>query len=120
MADAVEAVFTGVASSVDPVKFLLLEVAVGVRLEFLFLFCLEDVMINYGGKTLHNLIKLVLNASCQLGNFPSAWKFDDIIYLKKKLKSHTIIQSHIARSVSLANTLVKYQREYSFPHYCQA
>ena len=47
MADAVEAVFTGVASSVDPVKFLLLEVAVGVRLEFLFLFCLEDVMFRF-------------------------------------------------------------------------
>ena len=43
MADAVEGVFTEVASGMDPVKFVLVEVAVGVGLEFLFLFCLEDV-----------------------------------------------------------------------------
>ena len=72
-------------------------------------------MINYGGKILHNLIKLVLNATCQLGNFPSAWKFDDIIYLKKQLKSHTMIQSHIARSVSLTNTLVKISERILLP-----
>ena len=30
-----------------PVKILLVEVAVGVRLEFLFLFCLEDVMFRF-------------------------------------------------------------------------
>ena len=47
MADAVEGVFIEVASSMDPVKFLLVEVAVGVRLEFLFLFCLEDVMFRF-------------------------------------------------------------------------
>ena len=47
MADAVEGVFTEVATSMDPVKFLLAEVAVGVRLEFLFLFCLEDVMFRF-------------------------------------------------------------------------
>ena len=47
MADAVEGVFTEVASSMDPVKFLLVEVAVGVPLEFLFLFCLEDVMFRF-------------------------------------------------------------------------
>ena len=47
MADDVEGVFTEVASGMDPVKFLLVEVAVGVRLEFLFLFCLEDVMFRF-------------------------------------------------------------------------
>ena len=47
MADAVEGVFIEVASSMDPVKFLLVEVAVGVRLEFLFLFCLEDAMFRF-------------------------------------------------------------------------
>ena len=47
VADAVEGVFTEVASSVDPVKFLLVEVAAGVRLKFLFLFCLEDVMFRF-------------------------------------------------------------------------
>ena len=47
MADAVEGVFIEVTSSMDPVKFLLVEVAVGVRLEFLFLFCLEDVMFRF-------------------------------------------------------------------------
>ena len=33
MADAVEGVFTEVANGMDPVEFLLVEVAVGVRLE---------------------------------------------------------------------------------------
>ena len=47
MADTVEGVFTEVASSVDPVKFVLVEVAVDVHLEFLFLFCLEDVMFRF-------------------------------------------------------------------------
>ena len=47
MADPVEGVFTEVASSVDPVEFLLVEVAVGLRLGFLFLFCLEDVMFRF-------------------------------------------------------------------------
>ena len=47
MADDVEGVFTEVASGMDPVKFLLVEVAVGVRLEFLFLFFLEDVMFRF-------------------------------------------------------------------------
>ena len=47
MADAVEGVFTEVASRMDPVKFLLVEVAIGARLEFLFLFCLEDVMFRF-------------------------------------------------------------------------
>ena len=47
MADAVEGVFTEVASGMDPVEFLLVEVAVGVRLELLFLFCLEDVMVRF-------------------------------------------------------------------------
>ena len=43
MADAVEGMFTEVARGEDPVKFLLVEVAV----EFLFLFCLEDVMFRF-------------------------------------------------------------------------
>ena len=47
MADAVEGVFTEVASSVDPVKIVLVEVAVGVHLEFLLLLCLEDVMFRF-------------------------------------------------------------------------
>ena len=47
MADTVEGVFTEVASGMDPVKFLSVEVAVGVRLKFLFLFCLEDVMFTF-------------------------------------------------------------------------
>ena len=47
LADAVEVVFTEVASGMDPKKFLLMEVAVSVRLEFLFLFCLEDVMFRF-------------------------------------------------------------------------
>ena len=47
MADAVEGVFTEVASSVDPVEFFLVEVAVGVHLELLFLFSLEDVMVRF-------------------------------------------------------------------------
>ena len=46
MADAVEGVFTEVATCMDPVKFLLAEVAVGVRLEFL-LFWLEDVTFRF-------------------------------------------------------------------------
>ena len=47
MADAVEGLFTKVASGVNPVEFLFVEVAVCVRLEFLFLFCLEDVMFRF-------------------------------------------------------------------------
>ena len=47
MADTVDGVLTEVASDVDPVEFLLVEVAVGVRLELLFLFCLEDVLIRF-------------------------------------------------------------------------
>ena len=47
MADAVEGVFTDVDSGMDPVKFLLVEVAIGARLEFLCLFCLEDVMFRF-------------------------------------------------------------------------
>ena len=47
MADVVEGVFTKVASGMDPVKFLSVEIAVGVRLEFLFLFFLEDVMFRF-------------------------------------------------------------------------
>ena len=47
MADAVEGMFTEVASGMDPVEFLLVEVAVGVHLELLFLFCLEDVMVRF-------------------------------------------------------------------------
>ena len=47
MADAIEGVFTEVANGMDPVEFLLVEVAVGVRLELLFLFCLEDVMVRF-------------------------------------------------------------------------
>ena len=39
--------FTDVTSGVDPLIFLLVEVAVGVCLEFLFLFCLEDVMFRF-------------------------------------------------------------------------
>ena len=42
-----------------------------------------SLMIKHGGKTLHNLKKLVLNTTCQLGYFPDAWKFDNRIYLKK-------------------------------------
>ena len=47
VADAVEGVFTEVTSSMDPVEFLLLEVAYGVSLGFLFLFCLGDVMVRF-------------------------------------------------------------------------
>ena len=47
MADAVEGVFAEVASCVDPVEFLLVEVAVGVHLKLLLLFCLEDVMVRF-------------------------------------------------------------------------
>ena len=47
MADAVEGVFTEVTSSMDPVEFLLVEVAVGICLGFLFLFCLGDVMVTF-------------------------------------------------------------------------
>ena len=35
--------------------------------------------IKHGGKTLHSLIKLVLNSTCQLGYFANAWKFDNRI-----------------------------------------
>ena len=45
MADAVEGVFTEVASGMGPIEFLLVEVAVGVCLELLFWFCLEDVIV---------------------------------------------------------------------------
>ena len=38
MADAVEGVLTEVASHVDPMELPLVEVTVGVRLEFLFFF----------------------------------------------------------------------------------
>ena len=44
MADAVEGVITKVASGVAPIEFLSVEVAVGVCLEFLFLFYLADVI----------------------------------------------------------------------------
>ena len=47
MVDAVKGVFTEVASGVDPVEFLLVEVAVGVHLELVPLFCLEDVMVRF-------------------------------------------------------------------------
>ena len=47
MADAVEGLFTKVASGVNPVEFLLVEVAARVCLEFLVLFCLEDVMFRF-------------------------------------------------------------------------
>ena len=47
MADTVEGVFTEVASSMDLMEFFLVEVAVGVCLEFLFLFCLADVMVRF-------------------------------------------------------------------------
>ena len=46
MADAVEGAFTKVASSMDRMEFFLVEVAVGVCLEFLF-FCLEDGIIRF-------------------------------------------------------------------------
>ena len=42
-----------------------------------------SLVIKHGGKILHNLIKLVLHATCQLGYFPDAWKLDNRIYLKK-------------------------------------
>ena len=45
MANAVKEVFSGVTSSMDPMEFLLAEVAVGVHQEFLFLLCLADVMV---------------------------------------------------------------------------
>ena len=47
MADAVERVFTEVTSNVDPMEFLLVDIAIGVRLEFLFFFCLADVMVKF-------------------------------------------------------------------------
>ena len=47
MAGAVKGMFTEVPSDADPVQFLLVQVAVGVRLEFLFLFCLADVMVRF-------------------------------------------------------------------------
>ena len=47
VADAAERVFTKVAADVDPVEFYLVEVAAGDRLEFLFLFCLEDIMVKF-------------------------------------------------------------------------
>ena len=47
MAHAVKGVFAEVTSGVDPAEFLLAEVAVGVRLELPFLFCLEDVMVRF-------------------------------------------------------------------------
>ena len=45
VADAVEGVFTEVASGVDAMEFLLAEVTVGVRHEFLFSLYLADVMV---------------------------------------------------------------------------
>ena len=47
MADAVEGVFTKVASDVDHMEFFLVKVAVGVCLEFLFFFCLEDGIVRF-------------------------------------------------------------------------
>ena len=47
VADAVEGVFTEVASSVDALEFLLAEVTAGVRHEFLFSLCLTDVMVRF-------------------------------------------------------------------------
>ena len=47
MADAVEGVFIEVASSMDPMEFLLVEVAVGVHFEFFFFFCLAYVMVKF-------------------------------------------------------------------------
>lgn len=44
VADAVEGVITKVASGMDPMEFLLVEVAVGICLEILFLFYLSDVI----------------------------------------------------------------------------
>ena len=44
MIDAVERVITEVASGIDPMEFLLVEVVVGVRLQFPFLFYLADVI----------------------------------------------------------------------------
>ena len=44
VADAFEGVITKVASGMDPMEFLLVEVAVGICLEILFLFYLSDVI----------------------------------------------------------------------------
>ena len=44
MTDAVDGMITEVASGMDPMEFLLVEVVVGVCLEFLFLFYLADVI----------------------------------------------------------------------------
>ena len=62
-------------------------------------------MTKHGGKTPHNLINLVLNATCQLGYFPDAWKFDNRIYLKNQGKNHNDPKSY--RSISLTNTMRK-------------
>ena len=65
-----------------------------------------SLIIKHGGKNLHNLIKLVLNATFQLGYFPNAWKFDNRIYLNKSGKeSYHGPKSY--RSISLTNTLGK-------------
>ena len=48
VADAVEGVFIEVASSMDPIEFLSVEVAVGVHFElFFFFFCLAYVMVKF-------------------------------------------------------------------------
>ena len=44
MADTFEAAFTKLASGMNPMEFLLVEVAVAVRLKFLFFFRLPDVI----------------------------------------------------------------------------
>ena len=65
-----------------------------------------SLMIKHGGKTLHNLIKLVLNGACQLGHFPDASKFDNKIYLKKPGKE-SYHDPNSYRSISLTNILRK-------------
>ena len=47
LADGVDGVFTEVNSGMDPMEFFLVEVAVGVHFELLFLFCLADVMVRF-------------------------------------------------------------------------
>ena len=47
MADTVEGMFTEVASGLDTMEFLLVEVAVGICLELLSLVSLTDVMIRF-------------------------------------------------------------------------
>ena len=44
MADTFEAVFTKLASGMNPMEFLLVEVAVAVHLKFLFFFRLPDAI----------------------------------------------------------------------------